>query len=142
MEAQTIINPEYLFAMQSKENQAWIKNYPLLLQRLGCYEGTILNFLLDQQWFIQNMKKRSRHKTHFRSAKEIGEMLGIPHRSVKLALKRLKSIGLVQTIRKGSPPVNNYFFDQEKILNVVNGPNLSWFQLGTIAQSSKQLRNM
>lgn len=102
----------------------FFKNHTMLLQKLGCQEGTLLNYLIDQQWYIQT-KAKTRHKVHFRSSQELADTLGIDYQNVKAILKWFKQIGLVKTERKGWPAKNNFYLNCQRILDVMNGPRLS-----------------
>jgi len=118
--------------------QDYIAMYPILLQRLGCKEGIILNWLLHQQYFLKNHSK-SRRTTLFRSCKEISKTLNIVERDVKDIIKWLSDIGLIQTIKRGSPPINNFYFNMTRIWNVANGPDL---KRAYTSRSSKKTKNI
>ena len=103
--------------------QDFIQVYPVLLQKLGGEEGMVLSLLLHRQYYLKN-KSKSKRTVIFMSCKEIGHELGLNDQMVHDILTWLKDIGLIQTIKRGSPPINNFYFNMTRIWNVVNGPDL------------------
>jgi hypothetical protein len=118
--------------------QAYIATYPILLQRLGCQEGLVLSLLLHRQHYLKNYSK-SKRTVLFMTCKEIGKELGLEEQMVHDILTWLKGIELIQTIKRGSPPINNFYFNMVRIWDIVNGPDLKRVRS---TRSSKKTKNI
>lgn len=120
MEDKKFVNPSTLYLMAKEEDRSYFRCYPVLNRRLGSVAGTLLNYLLNEQWRIElDPKLKRRFPNCFRSVKELSETLGFSQRKVKEALSLLRDNELVWTVRKGWPAKNNFFFNQQRIMDII-----------------------
>ena len=133
MEDKKFINPSTMYLLAEEEDRSYFRCYSVLNRRLGPVAGTLLNYLLNEQWRIETDPKiKQRFPNCFRSVKELSEILGFSQRKVKEALSLLRDNGLVTTVRKGWPAKNNFFFDQQRIMEII-------LQRPTVCYPSDQL---
>jgi len=121
MNTQTkFVDPSCLYAFAQKEDQRWFKYYPVLNRRLGYTAGTVLNYLLDQQWYIETHPDvKRRHPHYYRSEKDLAKDLGFSLTAIRKALDLLKDNELIWTKQKGWPKRNNFFFNQQLIMEII-----------------------
>jgi len=120
MEVQKFVNPATMYLMAAKEDKSYYRSYPVLNRRLGPVAGTLLNYLLNEQWRIEtdpNLKRRFPH--YFQSTRQLAHTLGYSEKKIKEALDLLRDNELVRTERKGWPSKNNFYFDQQRIMDVI-----------------------
>jgi hypothetical protein len=119
-EANKFVNPSLLYELAKKEDKMYFRCYPVLNQRLGPVAGTLLNYLLNQQWRIEQDERLKRRFPHyFQSTKQLANTLGFSQKKVKEALHLLRDNELVMTVKKGWPAKNNFMFDQKRIMDVI-----------------------
>jgi hypothetical protein len=120
MKEEKFVDPSCLFAFTPKEDQRWFKYYPVLNRRFGYTAGTVLNYLLDQQWYIETHPDiKRRHPHYFRSEKDLAKDLGFPPKTLRQALQLLRDNELIHTVCKGWPKRNNFHFNQARIREIL-----------------------
>lgn len=116
------MNPSTLYTFATVEDKNYYRSYPVLNRRLGPVAGTLLNYLLNEQWRIEthpDVKRRFPH--YFQSSRQLAATLGYSEKKIREALDLLRDNELVWTVCKGWPRKNNFFFDQQRIMNVILG---------------------
>lgn len=125
------VDPSCLYAFAQKNEQRWFKYYPVLNKRLGYAAGTVLNYLLDQQWYIETHPEvKRRHPHYYRSERALAKDLGFSPKTMRKALDLLRDNELIYTVCRGWPRRNNFFFNQAKIKEIVLGEPLHSSQTG------------
>jgi hypothetical protein len=120
MEEKKFVNPSTLYTFATAEDRTYYRSYPVLNRRLGPVAGTLLNYLLNEQWRIEQDPKLKRRFPHFfQSTRELASTLGFSEKKIREALDLLRDNELVTTCRKGWPSKNNFYFDQQRIMDVV-----------------------
>lgn len=114
------VNPSTMYLLAKEEDRSYFRSYPVLNRRLGPVAGTLLCYLLNEQWKIEsNPQTKRRFPNCFRSVRELSEILGFSQKKIKESLNLLRDNELVWTKRKGWPAKNNFFFDQDRIMEIV-----------------------
>lgn len=114
------VDPSLLYTFARDGDQRWFKYYPVLNRRLGYQAGIVLNYLLDQQWYIEthpNVKRR--HPHYYRSERDLAKDLGFTLITIRKALDLLRDNELIWTECKGWPRRNNFYFNQERIMEII-----------------------
>jgi hypothetical protein len=114
------VDPSLLYTFATEDDQRWFKYYPVLNRRLGYQAGTLLNYLLDQQWYIEtrpNVKRR--HPHYYRSQRDLAKDLGFTLIAIRKALDLLRDNELIWTECKGWPRRNNFYFNQQRIMDII-----------------------
>lgn len=121
-EKEKFVDPSLLYTWVSPEEKRWFRYYPILNKRLGYQAGTVLNYLLDQQWYIETHPDvKRRHPHYYRSERDLAADLGFPIKVIRESLNFLRDNELIWTVRRGWPSRNNYFFHQTNIMNLITG---------------------
>ena len=116
------VDPSVLYTFATREDQRWFKYYPVLNKRLGYVAGTVLNYLLDQQWYIETHPDiKRRHPHYYRSERDLAKDLGFTPKAIKKALVLLRDNELIRTECKGWPRRNNFYFNQQRITEIILG---------------------
>jgi hypothetical protein len=116
------VDPGLLYTFATRENQRWFKYYPVLNRRLGYQAGTVLNYLLDQQWYIETHPDvKRRHPHYYRSERDLAKDLGFSLKIIRESLNLLRDNELIWTSKKGWPRRNNYYFNQQRIMEIIVG---------------------
>jgi len=114
------VNPAYLYSFASDEDKSYFRCYSVLNRKLGPVAGILLNYLLNEQWRIESDPKiKRRFPNCFRSVKQLSLILGFSQKKVKEALSLLRDNELIWTKRKGWPAKNNFYFDQDRIMEII-----------------------
>lgn len=122
MQKNYFANPSVLYEFCDPEDRFYFRCYPILNRKFGVVPGTLLSYLLHQQWQIEcNPKTKARFPHFFQSEKQLAYKLGFSKKATRKALNCLREIKVIQTIPKGSPPKNNFFFDQQRIMDILLG---------------------
>jgi len=120
MDKKTFVNPSTLYLMAKPKDRYYFRCYPVLNQRLGVVAGTLLNYLLNEQWRIESDERlKGRYPVYFQSVRQLSNTLGFSQKKINEALNLLRDNGLVMTKKKGFPGKNNFEFDQTAIKDVI-----------------------
>jgi hypothetical protein len=114
------VDPSLLYTFATRKNQRWFKYYPVLNRRLGYQAGTVLNYLLDQQWYIETHPDvKRRHPHYYRSERDLAKDLGFSLKIIRESLNLLRDNELIWTECKGWPRRNNFYFNQQRIMDII-----------------------
>ena len=98
-------------------NAHWTIN-KTLAKEIGLHETLILQHIIDLQcvWSVTEV---------FQSQSDMSEELGITQHAVKMAIPRLKKLGLISVERKSVGFRNFYKVHEEVIMDLINNPSYS-----------------
>jgi DNA-binding MarR family transcriptional regulator len=114
-------------------NAHWTIN-KTLAKEIGLHETLILQQIIDLQcvWSVTEI---------FQSQKDMAEELGITEHAVKMAIPKLKKLGLISVERKSVGFRNFYKVNEDAVMNLINNPSYASNepQLTSEVDSTRQL---